>query len=383
MLSALSHFFGNVSTWLTILKYLGLTLAAGSSIWGTVNVLTTTKADGHVKLTIAGRTSIALTILGLIISIVSEELAQRDAADAQAAQIQNEANRTNSIIVAGQPLTSLRLTWTFVELDDALNQLLKKGNDDAMAFLNDQQRERGAQENGALFREDQLYPFLVSLSRILADDNAKEGNANVVVLFPLDDDANSVLPFGFLDSAKPWLNHQPDASNNRVNPSIEIGSHIERGNSDLQNWPELGQNGSSVIVKWRLDPATFAKSFDRQNGFVAPTAKPPGTLRVAILFDINGLPFAENNFALAENSDFWKSPKRPDVNQKDFRGLIPSKNGGFSSSVQLIPNGSDLVNYSYVLKEIYETQFQDEYGEAYGDSRCLIFEYEQSSSATK
>src|SRR5215831_19936247 len=101
MLHNLKVFFTSLSSWLIILKYLGLGLAAGSSVWGTLNVLTITGSHGRKKLTTAGVISIALTILGLVISVVSEDLQRREAARSQAAQVIAEAKRTNEIIVAG------------------------------------------------------------------------------------------------------------------------------------------------------------------------------------------------------------------------------------------------------------------------------------------
>src|SRR5262245_59944264 len=101
-MKTMSEWLTNLGTWLTILKYLGLFLAAGSSIWGTVNTLTITAAHGRKRLTPAGGVSIALTICGLGISIVSEDLQRRQASSVHAEQVAAEAERTNEIIIAGQ-----------------------------------------------------------------------------------------------------------------------------------------------------------------------------------------------------------------------------------------------------------------------------------------
>jgi hypothetical protein len=381
MLNQLSLFFGSVSSWLTILKYLGLTLAAGSSVWATANTLIAPSEKGRNRLTFAGYISIALTVIGLVISIVSEDLQQLDAARTQAAQLKAEAERTNNIIIAGQPLTSLSVAWTIAGLDAELVQTLKQGNGAATAFLYDNpQGERGYQQDGALFREDQLYPFLVALCRRLSADMAKDGNANVIVLLPLDDGQNAVLPFGFLDHSKEWaMPSKSDDAKTPAAPSVEMGSHAYLGNSDLLNWPNIEPNGTTATLVWKLDPATFAKSLSRQNGFVIPTAKLPTILRVAVLFDIKRLPFTENNFALAENPNFWRLPRDPDSQQTNFRGRISPITPTFSSSIQLVPNGSSLVRYNYTLSGVYETQFLDEYGEFDSDVRCVIFEFKQQN----
>jgi hypothetical protein len=376
MLEAFNHFFSSIPTWLTILKYLGLGLAAGSSVWATVNVLTVDPGDGRKHLTNAGRSSIMFTMLGLIISIVSEDLARRSAESTQAAQVAAEAKRTNDIIIAGQPLTSLNLTWAFRGLDSGLVQLLKKGNDDANAFIVDQQGERDGQQNSAVFRERQLYPFLVALLRQFTKDNTKGGDSNVTVLFPLDDDQNAVVPFGFLDKEKAWLGPAASEAVKPANvPSLEIGSHEYIGNTGLLNWPDLQSDGTNATITWRLDPSTFAKSFSRQNQFILPTAKLPTILRVAVLFDIKVIPFATSNFALAFDQKFWNFPDYDDGQNRNFRGKVPLITNDFSSSVQLVPNNSSIVVYNYSLAQVYETLFRDSYGEANSDSRCLVFEY--------
>jgi hypothetical protein len=105
-LPALQALFSRLASWLIMLKYAGLALAAASSIWVTVNVLTTTTANGQKELTPAGFVAIGLTILGLVTSIISDDLQRRRTAQISRQQVSAEAKRTNSIIIAGQPLTS-------------------------------------------------------------------------------------------------------------------------------------------------------------------------------------------------------------------------------------------------------------------------------------
>jgi len=131
MLDALRQLFtSGVQTWLIVLKYMGLALAAGSSVWGTTNDLTTTTSDGQRLLTRAGRISILLTIVGPLLSIIFEDLQRRDPARTQAAQVTAEAQRTNEIILAGQPLTSLSLHLQFASASPALWEAMTKGKDD-------------------------------------------------------------------------------------------------------------------------------------------------------------------------------------------------------------------------------------------------------------
>lgn len=55
---------------LAVLKYVGLLVAAASSIWGTLHELTETR-DGKKRLKPAGYAAIALIIVGLTINLVS------------------------------------------------------------------------------------------------------------------------------------------------------------------------------------------------------------------------------------------------------------------------------------------------------------------------
>src|SRR5262245_621499 len=80
-------------------------------------------------------------------------------------------------------------------------------------------------------------------------------------------------------------------------PSLEIGSHRDLENTNLLNWPYLQVEETQATITWRLDPSTFARSLNRQNQFVVPTAKLPNVLPIAIRFDVEALPFAGRNFA--------------------------------------------------------------------------------------
>lgn len=373
----LKKFFTSLSTWLMTLKYAGLALAASSSIWATFNELTVTTPEGHKRVTSAGVVSIGLTLLGLLISFVSQDLERRRATKVAKEQLATEATRTNEIIIAGQPLTSLSLTWSFYGIDRGLAELLKKGDDEALAFIMDQQGNRGGEENRALYRGMQLYPFLLGLARSFAKVSSKPDLFSILTLVALDDDPNTVLPFGLIDNKvlSTWLQHSKTSEVPSL-PSVETNMNAYLGNSDLRNWPSLETSESDVIVSWRLDPSTFAKCISRQNNFVAPTAKLPHPLRIAALFDVAGLPFKPGNFALPVDENFWNFPDYQDNRNSNFRGTLDPITSDFTSSVQLVPNNSALVAYSYKLSGVYETLFRDGYGEAINCLRCIVMEYE-------
>jgi hypothetical protein len=278
-------------------------------------------------------------------------------------------------VIAGQRLTSLSLAWILQGLDADLVGLLNQGAKDAEAFIDDQQGERDGQQNGAVYREKKLYPFLVALSRKLVNESARDGTTNVVALLALNDDQSAVLPFGFLDQPRPWTVTRGSVGATHKSPSLEIGSHADAGNSDLLSWPEISLQATNATLAWRADPSTFAASLARQNDAVVPTAKLPEVVRIALVFNIKSLPFSANNFAIAEDQDFWKFPDYQDTQNSNPRGAISPTPKGFTSSVRLIPNNSTVVAYDYTLSRIYETLFRDSYGEADTDVRGLVFEY--------
>ena len=135
---------------------------------------------------------------------MSGDFQRRHDAEVSKRQIAEEAQRTNAIIIAGQPLTSLNLTWTFQGIDAGLALGLKTGRDAALRFIEDQQGERDGQQNGAVFREEQLYPYLAGLARHFAKGTSTPSSADVVALLALDDDENTVLPFGYFASKGAW-----------------------------------------------------------------------------------------------------------------------------------------------------------------------------------
>src|ERR1700732_785583 len=108
MLPALKAFFTNVSSWLIILKYSGLTLAASSTVWATVNVQTITTPEGRKRITSAAIVAIGLTVLGLLISIVSEDLQRRHAAEvskepnAERSQVADSTSRSAARVITGR-----------------------------------------------------------------------------------------------------------------------------------------------------------------------------------------------------------------------------------------------------------------------------------------
>jgi len=117
-------------TILTILKYLGLCLAAVSSIWGITHELTIKTADNRKRLTKAGIVSILFVVIGLVLSIISEDIGRKHAAQNQFAKVAAEARRTNEITIASQPLTSLKFVLQFESSDTSFRKKMEDGDQD-------------------------------------------------------------------------------------------------------------------------------------------------------------------------------------------------------------------------------------------------------------
>jgi hypothetical protein len=266
-------------------------------------------------------------------------------------------------------------------------------------FYNNVQGNTNAQQGGELYRANLLYPFLDALSRSLTDHSAKQADVekggyaakqkdttkardapeqedakkgkDVVVLIPLDDDQNTVLSFGVLSKDIPWRageNNNPLPS--KITPSVET-EYNPYGNSDLA----IGEaNANNATITWHLDPTTFSKSINRQNQLIVPTAKLPSVLRIALLFDLEQMPFDKSNFAAPLDQEFWFPLEGRHPRDAPPPPIVLSR--GFSSSVHLIPTSSPVVAYDYDLHKVYETRFLDSYGEEEPSLRCVILEYQ-------
>jgi hypothetical protein len=294
--------FEDISIWLTLLKYLGLCLAAGSSIWGTVNELTTKTVGGKRHVTRAGIIAISFTILGLVISLVSEDLQRRASEASQKAEVR----RTNKIIVFGQPLTSLALHWRFSSSNADLWKIMTDGQ--AEIDKNAETEQGGSPEvpYEAEDYEQALMPLLSFIARVgdkSADASksraAKNDNKTIVTLASLDPSSNAILSFGSIDSNSEWYNPKkgrPLSAGFLSRIGFRTANSLPHATAETA---ASSGGASHYRIDWDLDPSTFAHAINRANPDVTPTAKLPKTLKMAIFYDAGTLPFEENNFAVA------------------------------------------------------------------------------------
>ncbi len=345
---------------LNILKYAGLVLAAASSIWSATNV-ESREAGGVRKLTRAGKVAIGLTLLGLLISVASNLLQdQLNAENAQSAAAK-ELARMNRIIISGQPLTQLHLSWTFHEVKEPLLAFLKTADgtmreDWQQAFFN---VPMSSDDVAVMNSQYELFPFL----NFLAHDSLDQPKtANVLAMIALDDGLNAVLPFGSLETA---IAPPPDAA---VKPAPEgaagpVGvvdwEYVQRfilsGSFEGANTPILAiTHDADVDISWNLDPVMFSRAIDRRERSVGVPAGLPFELKIVLFYDIAELPFHMANLVgssrLFSWGDLWNEQAK----------AVPRTPGLFSaSSIEFVPNGLTDEAVRYALKRVSQNPVLD------------------------
>lgn len=355
---------------LTILKYLGLLLAAASSIWGTTHELTFKTADNHKRLTKAGFISMIFIIAGLILSIISDDIGRRKAAEEQFAKAAAEAKRTNEIIIASQPLTSLNLVLQFESSDTVFRGEMEEAE---IAIQKNVLSEQGGVPKVPfeyMEYEHGLRPMLKFLAQFgdhtlkypeVYHDDEKNGNADsssIVALIPLDGSLNSILFFGDVRGQAAWDDY--DTTN-------KAPGSISPNHSDVTA-PLTGRkisvdSPSTYSISWNLDPVTLESSLHRTNTSIRAAAKLPQVINLVMLRIPGTLRFEKDGFALSSNSAVLYSDQI-----KDTLSKVP--NMTLSATV----NGFSEFEYHYKLNRVYNTPVYDNFGEEI-DVRRTILEF--------
>jgi hypothetical protein len=367
----------DLPTWQEVLKYFGLCLAAGSSVWGAANELQVKGADDRIRLTFAGRVAIAFTFAGLIISIASEDLQRRESDALRTAQTKTEAKRTNEIIQAGQLLTQLSLQWQFTSTNPELAGAMKAGQ--AAIRKNAKTSQGGSPEDPfeLVEYEQAIRPLFSYIARI--GDNAKRREARqfdtmndtIAVLLPLDPVPNAVLSFGGIEAKTKWAKI-PERK------PLSLGFEAAQGMGGEESiphvTPKFGLDGrSTYTIDWNLQPDVLDATVDRRAKTINPTAYLPRVLKVTIFYDIGELPFEQNNFA-APDAEVWTK----DADKKPLAVSEWSDIKDMRLTVQV--NGVEDATYSYLLKRVSKvrvlTKYEDEI-----DTACTMLEFEIQESS--
>lgn len=309
-----------MSALLTLLKYAGLLLSAVSSIWGTLHNATISDAHGVVRLTKAGRVALSFIVLGLVINIVASLVEDTLVDRRDRAKAAEDQRRLREIVIAGQPLRSLRLEWIFFEIDPAIAEELKgqaqwidempETSEDLFKHLYGQER---AQAFALLRRHKMLFPWLHSQ----VADQWHPGST--VLLVSLDEAASVLLVGGGLE-AEPAESAEEQPRETYVKGKMAA---VSAGVDFVENlqafyrmdpWPERTRplfragslpdigllEGRKLAVQWEIGAADLPAMLDLANPRATPNGKMPETIRVVVLADIADLPAAPDNFTRTE-----------------------------------------------------------------------------------
>lgn len=297
--------------------------------------------------------------------------------------LESNLHHTNDIIVAGQPLTSLAVGWHFESRSPELWQRIKEGE----VAIDENAREATGPSHPVPLEtmdyREALIPLLSRVARIASEPAAKDESdaeeatekdenepaetvETVIVLIALDDSENAILSFGQIRNDVAWFNKEGE-------PSISAGflssQGFQVGNSIPSVLSSLAANRrgrSSYMVNWNLDPDTLAKSVNRRNAAIPPTAKLPQTLKVAIFYDVTMIPFALNNFATPYAVNLWRD-------NETTRHNIPLSRELRNSTFFLEVNG--VRRPTYALKRMYRLDLINEYEDDI-ETGCTLLEFE-------
>jgi hypothetical protein len=355
---------------LTILKYLGLCLAASSSIWGLTHELTIKTADNRKRLTKAGIVSILFIAFGLVLSIISDDIGRKHAAKDQFKKVAAEARRTNEIIIASQPLTSLSFVLQFESSDTSLRKKMEEGNREIQE--NDSSVQGGVPRvpYEAIEYRYNLIPMMKFLGR-LGYNKQKDSKANeedekndlsdsngIVALIPLDDAPNSILSFGEISGQAAW-DDGDSAHRLSAGLSPQSGSILP---FTTKEFPADGP--SKYAIKWNLDPITLENSVDRANSEIRSGAKLPRVLNFVILGISETIPFAYNNFAITTSNPWHGNAEKDKIEIRNVSNM----------TLTAIVNGFSELEYHYKLVGIYHKPLYNDSGEVI-EIGCTILEF--------
>ena len=366
-----------MDTALLVLKYFGLLLAAGSSIWASTQELAHTVPGESKKLTKAGMIAIGLTLAGLGGSIVSEDLQRRRARRAQAA----ETRRTNEIIIASQPLTSLSLRWVISSEDVELRELMEDGQKQIEDNAKDTQGGVPPVWYDQMEYQAAVLPLLAFVAgqrSVLgsgkADQGQAKGDASIVTLISLDDSHNAVLSFGGIYGEPRWYGAKSKVVLSAGFAPVTSGTRPGRSSPHVEIVPAVGSDSvSRYTIDWDLDPVTLANAIDRGNPSIQTTANPPRILKIALVYEFLELPFDQNNFAAQRTANLWD----------DWSGHESKQSGAKPLNIELtlVVNGFVDIKFEYVLKRAYARTLitesstrEDEF-----DAGCTVLEFERRS----
>ena len=347
---------------LNILKYAGLILATISSIWTATNVVSK-EVGGKKMLTSAGRLAIVLTITGLVVSITSNVLEDRlKSQKASEASIQ-EFKRTNKIILAGQPLLSLDFRLNCEEVNSNFIKSMELADNNWQHEHQDQQGEVSSSKGDAIQRAYGRLPLFMSS----LNGNIENEEQHFLLLISLGE-GDAVLSYGYLSDS-----FKLDKLSKGILFDDDVWRGVEYG-SDIKIWePYFSGIGSSVQLRWNLNPFTLYSCLHKINPNITITANMPSTIKVAILYDFKSLPFltedltSYNRFIWTEDNTLSHTEENPQ----------PLNHIYSNSSLALIPNQLLEQASRYNISGVYQKSIIDEEWEETENCKALLLVFEK------
>jgi hypothetical protein len=372
---------------LTFLQYAGPVVATVSTIWALTNVVAREEGSRR-RLTPAGRVAVGFAVGSLLITLASgylksavdaqqaaaaaEEEARRAAAAAEeearraAAAAEKETRTSESVVQALQPLTTLKLTWTFEGIPPAIRAMVADGKNEAKeAYREGVFNVPPSTSNfEVLDGYYALHPFLRAIAEGFPRRNPAQGAAanTILALIGLDLTNNAVLPIGLLlnESLPPeaWRRIQQEelkfAGAVRL-PDDKFG-FIDNAppafSRAMPKSPTLSINGDTATISWDLDAATLRDALDRQADGITLMARLPQMLRVALISEASRLPFFGTNLAAPRECSPWSSDNT----------AKPVASTAFSSStITLVPNATAGSTARYRLRSSVLQPLRDDY----------------------
>lgn len=260
----------------------------------------------------------------------------------------DSVRRTNQIIIAGQPLMSLDVRWSFTSASPKLLGAIRA--DEAAERDNDESSQGGVpREPPAVLVGNRALTLLSFVAR--AGPPVERENDGVstgpLVLLPLDDAHNAILYMGVPPDSEP-------AAGGRSGFSPD-GLAVTRASV---------AGGTRYQMSWQLNSAILPQYVDRQNASVPSTSNMPRLLDIVLLSDFENSPVKADNFATPEVDSLWAhysdSPVRLD---HWFNGM----------TLDIGVNGFSDMTYRYRLTRGWRrVVYRD--GEDV-DGNCLVLEF--------
>jgi hypothetical protein len=369
---------------LAALTYAGLLLATISAIWGTTHDVKEKDTFGNSRLTPAGRVSIVLTVVGLLISAAAtyiDDQLKRDASYRQAMQEQRaeeqkqldkltqlqrdaearqerrdvelqqerraletrqeqrelvqqqdqrEARRQvdaiRAITVSGQKLTAIRVRWTFKNVPEAVAKAVVTELAAAEEFETGNEDLFQELRGSYLTRARQMvhrHKVLYPWLNVLAQNTSTDSSA--VVLVSLDSTFSSVLPLGLVRYEKQT---QDFAGTVEFPNEFDAWTHFnvfERSRSTAYE-AHLERDGLNIAAVWNIEAGSLDQAIDRLEKDVSLAAALPDRIFVTILTSIERLPVAASNAAsgFAEIAEQGGFPSNGDFRERSTFDIQPN-----------------------------------------------------------